>query len=159
MTKSKSGAGRRVVADNRKARYNYFIDETLEAGIQLTGSEVKSLRAGQANIAESYAAPENGELYLVNAYIPEYAQAGQFNNHQPRRRRKLLVHRRELARLMGQVRERGVTLVPIALYFNPHGLAKLEIAVGRGKKLHDKRETKKERSWEREKGRLLRDKG
>ena len=153
--KSESG---KLVAENRKARFNYDIEEKLEAGIVLTGSEVKSLRSGKANIAESYASTEDGELYLINAHIAEYTQAGRAN-HEPTRRRKLLVHRRELGRLIGAIQRQGMTLVPLKLYFNEKGRAKIEIALGRGKKLHDKRDTERKRSWEREKGRLLRQKG
>jgi SsrA-binding protein len=149
----------KVVADNRKARFNYEIGETFEAGIALTGSEVKSLRAGKATIAESYADAKNGEIWLINANIPEYKQAGPFNNHPPKRPRKLLLHQRQIDRLAGGVDREGMTIVPLKLYFNERGRAKLEIALAKGKKLHDKRETLKKRSWEREKGRLLRQKG
>jgi SsrA-binding protein len=148
----------KVVADNRKARFNYQIGETFEAGIALTGSEVKSLRAGKATIAESYADARDGEIWLVNANIPEYQQAGHFN-HAPKRPRKLLLHQRQINRLAGAVHREGMTIVPLKLYFNERGRAKLEIALAKGKKLHDKRETLKKRSWEREKGRLLRQKG
>ncbi len=139
-----------MVADNRKARHNYFIDETFEAGIALLGSEVKSLREGRANIAESYAAEQGGEIWLINAYIPEYSGANRFN-HEPRRPRKLLLHRREIGKLIGSL--------PLSLYFNPRGRAKLDLALARGKKLHDKRATMRERDWQREKGRLMRGKG
>lgn len=147
-----------MVADNRKARHNYFIDETFEAGIALLGSEVKSLRDGRANIAESYAAEQNGEIWLINAYIPEYAGANRFN-HEPRRPRKLLLHRREIGKLIGSLKRGGVTLVPLSLYFNPRGRAKLDLALARGKKLHDKRAATREKDWQREKGRLMRGKG
>jgi SsrA-binding protein len=150
--------GVKLLADNRKARFNYELGDVLEAGIALTGSEVKSLRQGRANIAESYAAARGGELWLYNANIPEYPQAGRFN-HSPKRPRKLLMHRREIDRLAGAVEREGMTLVPLKLYFNVKGRAKLEIAVARGKKLHDKRETEKKRTWERERGRLMREKG
>jgi SsrA-binding protein len=149
----------KVVADNRRARFNYEIGETFEAGIALTGSEVKSLRAGKATIAESYADAKNGEIWLINANIPEYKQAGPYNNHAPKRPRKLLLHQRQIDRLAGGVDREGMTIVPLKLYFNEKGRAKLEVALARGKKLHDKRETLKKRSWEREKGRLLRQKG
>ena len=149
---------RKVVADNRRARFNYEIGETFEAGIALTGSEVKSLRQGRATIAESYADTRGGEVWLVNANIPEYLQAGRFN-HAPKRPRKLLLHRRQIDKLAGGVEREGMTIVPLKLYFNEKGRAKLEVALGRGKKLHDKRETEKKRSWDREKGRLLRMKG
>jgi SsrA-binding protein len=148
----------KVVADNRKARFHYAIGDTFEAGIALTGTEVKSLRVGKATIAESYAAEAGGELWLYNAYIPEYLQANQFN-HVTRRPRKLLLHRREIAKLKGAVEREGMTLVPLKLYFNPKGRAKIELAVARGKKLHDKRETEKARTWQRERARLLREKG
>ena len=148
----------RVVADNRKARFNYEIGEVFEAGIALTGSEVKSLRSGKATIAESYADARAGDIWLVNANIPEYLEAGRFN-HAPKRVRKLLLHRRQINKLMGAVEREGMTLVPLKLYFNEKGRAKIELALARGKKLHDKRETEKKRSWERERGRLLRAKG
>jgi SsrA-binding protein len=148
----------RVVADNRKARFNYEIGEAFEAGISLTGTEVKSLRQGKATIAESYADTRGGEIWLINATIPEYLQAGQFN-HAPKRRRRLLLHRRQINKLIGAVEREGMTLVPLKLYFNERGRAKIEIALARGKKLYDKRQTEKKRSWERERGRLLRAKG
>jgi SsrA-binding protein len=150
--------GGKLVAENRKARFNYDIEEKLEAGIALLGSEVKSLRTGKANIAESYAASEGGELYLINAHIAEYTQAGRAN-HEPTRRRKLLVHRREMGRLAGAIKKEGMTLVPLKLYFNARGIAKVELGLGKGKKLHDKRETEKKRDWNRQKGRLMREKG
>src|SRR5437016_3001172 len=145
----------RVVAHNRKARFNYQIGETVEAGIALTGTEVKSLRQGKATIAESYADARDGEIWLVNANIPEYLQANRFN-HPPKRARKLLLHRRQIEKLAGGVERDGMTIVPLKLYFNAKGRAKVELALARGKKLHDKRETEKKRSWDREKGRLLR---
>jgi SsrA-binding protein len=145
----------KVVAQNRRARFNYEIGETFEAGLALTGSEVKSLRQGKATIAESYADARGGEIWLVNANIPEYLQAGRFN-HPPKRPRKLLLHQRQINKLMGAVEREGMTLVPLRLYFNEKGRAKLELALARGKKLHDKRETEKKRSWDRERGRLLR---
>ncbi len=148
----------RIVADNRKARFNYAILETFEAGITLTGTEVKSLRKGKAMIAESYATPQGEEIYLINAHIPEYLEANRFN-HEPRRPRKLLLHRKQINKLMGGVHREGLTLVPLKIYFNERGRAKLELALAKGKKLHDKRETEKTRDWNREKGRLLRDKG
>jgi SsrA-binding protein len=148
----------KVVAANRKARFNYEIGETYEAGIVLTGSEVKSLRAGKATIAESYADARGGEIWLINANIPEYLQAARFN-HLPKRPRKLLLHQRQINKLAGAVDRDGMTIVPLRLYFNERGRAKIEIALGRGKKLHDKRETLKKRSWERERGRLMRQKG
>jgi SsrA-binding protein len=148
----------KVVAHNRKARFNYEIGETFEAGVALTGTEVKSLRAGKATIAESYADSRGGEIWLVNATIPEYLQAGRFN-HAPKRARKLLLHRNQINKLMGAVEREGMTLVPLKLYFNVKGRAKIELALAKGKKLHDKRETEKKRSWERERGRLMRAKG
>jgi SsrA-binding protein len=149
----------KVVAENRRARFNYEIGDTYEAGIALTGSEVKSLRSGKATIAESYADTKGGELWLVNANIPEDLQAGPFNNHAPKRPRRLLLHQREIDRLATGVEREGMTIVPLKLYFNERGRAKVELALARGKKLHDKRETLKKRSWDREKGRLLRLKG
>jgi len=148
----------KVVAENRKARFNYAVEDTLEAGIALTGTEVKSLRSGKSTIAESYADTKDGEVWLINANIPEYLQANRFN-HEPKRPRKLLLHRKQINKLMGAVEREGMALVPLKLYFNEKGRAKLELALARGKKLHDKRETEKKRSWERERGRLLRAKG
>jgi len=148
----------RVVADNRRARFNYFIDETFEAGVALTGTEVKSLRVGKATIGESYADARGGEIWLINSNIPEYRQANRFN-HSPKRPRKLLLHKRQINKLVGAVEREGMTLVPLKLYFNEKGRAKVELALARGKKLYDKRETEKKRSWERERGRLLRQKG
>jgi SsrA-binding protein len=148
----------RVIADNRKARFNYEIGEVFEAGIALTGSEVKSLRQGKASIGESYADARAGEIWLVNANIPEYLQAGRFN-HLPKRPRRLLLHKRQINKLAGAVEREGMTLVPLKLYFNEKGRAKIELALARGKKLYDKRQTEKKRSWERERGRLLRAKG
>lgn len=149
----------KVVADNRKARFNYEIGETFEAGIALTGSEVKSLRSGRASIGESYADTGDGDLWLVNANIPEYLQAGPFNNHAPKRPRRLLLHRRQINRLAAGIEREGFTIVPLKLYFDEKGRAKLELALARGKKLHDKRETEKRRDWDRERGRLLRARG
>ncbi len=142
------------VAENRRARYDYEILDTLEAGIVLTGTEVKSLRTGKAQIAESYASPERGELWLINAHIPEYLQANRFN-HAERRPRKLLVSSKDLARLSQGVERAGNTIVPMKLYFNERGIAKLLIGLGKGKKSFDKRETEKSRDWNREKSRLL----
>ncbi|MGV1014046.1 MAG: SsrA-binding protein SmpB, partial [Methyloceanibacter sp.] len=132
----------KLVAENRKARFNYEIEEKLEAGIVLTGSEVKSLRAGRANISESYATDDGGELYLINAHIAEYKQAGR-NGHAPTRPRKLLLHGREIARLLGAIQRQGMTLVPLRMYFNARGIAKIQLGLAKGKKLHDKRETEK----------------
>ena len=148
----------KIVAENRKARFNYEIVDTYEAGLVLKGTEVKSLREGKANIAESYASDEDGEIWLINSYLPEYLQANRFN-HEPRRRRKLLMTRREIDRLRAAVSREGMTLIPLKVYFNEKGRAKLELALGKGKKLHDKRETEKERDWNRQKTRLLKDRG
>ncbi len=148
----------KIVADNRKARFNYEIGEVVEAGIALTGTEVKSLRNGRATIAESYADAKNGEIWLVNANIPEYLQASRFN-HAPKRPRKLLLHKRQIHKLAVAVEREGMTIVPLRLFFNEKGRAKIDIALGRGKKLHDKRETEKKRDWNRERSRLMRIKG
>ena len=148
----------KLIAENRRARFDYFIDDTVEAGLQLTGTEVKSLRNGRANIAESYAAVEGNEIVLVNADIPPYAQANRFN-HEPRRPRKLLLHRKQIDRLIGAVQREGRTIIPTRLYWNDKGMAKLEIGLAKGKKLHDKRATEADRDWKREQGRLMRDKG
>jgi SsrA-binding protein len=149
---------RKLVAENRRARFDFMIEDTIEAGIQLVGTEVKSLRSGRANIAESYASTERGELWLINATIPEYPPAGQFN-HEPRRPRKLLVRSRELGKLASAVEREGRTLAPLKLYFNDRGIAKIEIALARGKKAHDKREATKDRDWKRQQARLLKDRG
>jgi SsrA-binding protein len=146
-----------LVAQNRKARHNYFIEDSLEAGLVLTGTEVKSLRQGRASIAEAYAGEEGGELYLLNANIPIYESANRFN-HEPKRPRKLLLHRRQRDRLLGLIRRQGYTLVPLRLYFNARGIAKVQIGIARGKRKLDKRETEKQRDWHREKARLLREK-
>ena len=148
----------KVVSDNRRARYNYEIGDVYEAGLVLTGTEVKSLRSGKATIAESYASAEKGELFLINATIPEYGHGNRFN-HEPKRPRKILMKAREIARLTQGVEREGMTLVPLKVYFNEKGRAKLTLAIGRGKKLHDKRATEKERDWNREKSRVMRDKG
>lgn len=155
---NKAGPPRKVVAENRKARHSYEIQEVFEAGIVLTGSEVKSLRLGRANIAESYATDQDGELYIINAHIPGYTEANRFN-HEERRPRKLLMHKRQIAKLIGAVRRDGMTLVPLKIYFNDRGRAKLELALARGRKLHDKREAQKARDWNRQKARLMREKG
>jgi SsrA-binding protein len=149
---------RRTVARNRRATHDYFIDERFEAGLTLQGSEVKSLREGRGNINEAYATEQGGELFLVNAYIPDYGPARHFG-HDTRRPRKLLLHRREIARLIGAVQKKGQTLIPLALYFNPRGIAKIELALAHGKKAYDKRASIKDRDWKREQERLLRDKG
>ena len=156
--KKKSGPAHKIVAENRKARFNYEIVDTVEAGLVLTGTEVKSLREGKANIAESYATEEGGEIWLINSYLPEYLQANRFN-HETRRRRKLLLNKREVNRLAGAVQKEGMSIVPLKIYFNDRGRAKLEVALARGKKLHDKRETVKERDWNRQKARLMKEHG
>jgi SsrA-binding protein len=156
---AKKDDGRETVAENRRARFEYHIEDTWEAGIELTGTEVKSLRSGQANIAESYASPEKGGIFLVNAYIPEYKQAGAFFQHNPRRPRRLLLHKKEIHKLSIAVERQGMTVVPLELYFNARGRAKLRLALAQGKKLHDKRETEAKRDWQRQKARLMRDKG
>ena len=148
----------KVVAENRKARFNYSIEDTIEAGVVLTGTEVKSARNGKSTIAESYADSKGGEIWLVNANIPEYLQANRFN-HEPRRPRKLLLHKRQINRLIGAIEREGMTLIPLKMYFNEQGRLKLELALAKGKKLHDKRETEKKRDWSREKSRLLRARG
>ena len=145
---------RTIIADNRKARYNFEIGEVTEAGIALTGTEVKSLRQSKANIAESYVSPEGGEIWLINAHIPQYQQASHFN-HEPRRPRKLLLHKREIARLIIAAQQQGMTIVPLKLYFNDRGVAKIEIALARGKKLHDKRESIARRELERQIGQAI----
>ena len=154
----KKDPDQRVVADNRKARHLYFIESSLEAGLMLMGSEVKSLRSGKANIGDSYAHAKGGEIFLVNAYIPEYTMANRFN-HEPRRTRKLLVRKSEARRLAAAVQREGMTLVPLKVYFTPKGIAKIELGLAKGKKLHDKRETEKARDWARDKARLIRAKG
>jgi SsrA-binding protein len=157
MTKKKDPS-RRQIAANRKARFHYEIGESFEAGIALTGTEVKSLRVGKATIAESYADPRQNEIWLINANIPEYLQANRFN-HEPKRPRKLLLHRKQINKLIGAVERDGMTIVPLLLYFNPRGRAKIELALARGKKLHDKRQSEKKRDWNRQKARLMRQKG
>ena len=148
----------KVVAENRKARFNYAIEDTVEAGVVLTGTEVKSVRGGKTTIAESYADAKDGEIWLVNANIPEYLQANRFN-HEPKRLRKLLLHKNEINRLAGAIEREGMTLIPLKMYFNERGMIKLQLGLAKGKKLHDKRDTEKKRDWEREKGRLLRARG
>jgi SsrA-binding protein len=147
-----------VVAQNRRARFDYFIEETMEAGLMLTGSEVKSLRSGRASIGESYAAEDGGALWLINSHIPEYAGAKNFG-HTPRRHRKLLMRKREIVRLAGSLKRDGITLVPLEVYFNERGRAKLSLGLAKGKRQVDKRETIKARDWKRDKARLMREKG
>ena len=155
----KSDPNYKVAADNRRARYDYEIGEVVEAGLALTGTEVKSLRAGKATVAESYAAVDrNGEMMLYNANIPEYAQGNRFN-HEPKRPRKLLLHAKEIAKFAKGVEREGMTIVPLRIYFDARGRAKIAIALGRGKKVHDKRETEKARDWNRDKSRLMRERG
>ena len=152
---AKNDDGRRVVAENRRARFEFFIEADYEAGIALSGTEVKSLRTGQGNITESYASAEAGGIMLINAYIPEYSNAGSFFNHEPRRPRRLLLHAREIHKLTIAVERQGMTLVPLELYFNDKGRVKLKLGVAKGKKLGDKRETEAKRDWNRQKQRLL----
>ena len=158
MAAKKADGGGKVIAVNRRARHDYHIEETVEAGLILTGTEVKALREGKATISEAYASPEEGAIWLINANIPEYS-AGNRENHDPKRKRKLLLHKREIARLAQAVERKGFTLTPMKLYFNDRGIAKLELGIGQGKKLHDKRNTAKDRDWSRQKQRLLRDRG
>jgi SsrA-binding protein len=155
---AKDAAPQRLIAQNRKARHEYFIEDKLEAGIVLAGSEVKSLREGRSNINDAYAAEKGGEIWLVNAYIPEYKAAAHFG-HETRRPRKLLLHKRQRDRLIGEVQREGITLVPLSMYFNARGIAKVELGIAKGKRKFDKRETIKQRDWERQKARLMRAKG
>jgi SsrA-binding protein len=148
----------KTVAENRRARFDYFIEDTYEAGIALTGTEVKSLRFGEGSIGESYAEVKDGQVWLINANIPEFSHGNRFN-HEPKRPRKLLLHEREINKMHGAVNREGMTLVPLSVYFNSRGRAKVELALAKGKKAHDKRETIKERDWKREAGRILRDRG
>ena len=157
MASKKDVAGK-LIADNKRARYDYHIEDALEAGIVLTGTEVKALREGKATIKEAYCSPEEGAIWLVNANIPEYS-AGNRENHEPKRRRKLLLHSKQVARLALAVERKGYTIAPLKLYFNDRGIAKLEIGLALGKKAPDKRATEKKRDWQREKGRLLRERG
>jgi SsrA-binding protein len=155
---SRKEDGIKVISDNRRARFDYEILQTFESGIELKGSEVKSLRTGHTNLAEAYAAMKQGELWLINSNIPEYREANRFN-HEPKRPRKLLLHHREIDKLSNGVLKEHLTIIPLKMFFNSRGRVKVDIALARGKKLHDKRETLKERSWDRERARLLRDKG
>ena len=158
MAKDMKNTNGKTVAENRKARFSYEVIDTYEAGLALTGTEVKSLREGQANIQESYASSEGGEIWLINSYVPEYLQGNRFN-HEPRRRRKLLLKKKEMARLAQAVEREGMTMVPLKIYLNERGRAKLLLAIAKGKKLHDKRESEKQRDWARAKGRLLKERG
>ncbi len=157
---SKSGliSTNHTVAYNKRAKFDYHIEDTFEAGIMLAGTEVKSLRHGQCSINEAYVGPKRGEIWIFNANIPEYQQASQLMQHEPQRARKLLLHKKQVDKLLGAVGREGYTIIPLRLYFNARGMAKLEIALAKGKKLHDKRETQKKRDWGREKNRLMRDK-
>ena len=155
---AKAPAPKKFAAENRKARFNYEILDTLEAGIALTGTEIKALRTGKASIVDAYASHEKQGIWLINAYIPEYLQANRFN-HEPRRPRQLLLHAKEIDKLAQATEREGMTIIPLDIHYNERGRAKVTIGVARGKKLHDKRETEKERDWNREKGRLLRDRG
>src|SRR6185295_18567735 len=148
----------KIVAENRRARFDYFIEDKLEVGIQLTGTEVKSLRQGEGSIAESYATVEGEEVWLINSHIPEYSHGNRLN-HEPRRQRKLLLKGREISKLQGAVQRQGLTLVPLSIYFNSRGRAKVELALAKGRKSHDKREYEKEKDWKREQGRLMRQHG
>lgn len=148
---------RKIAAQNRKARFEYFIEETYEAGIVLVGSEIKSIRNGKASIIDAHAGEINGELYLLNANIPEYTHATLFT-HEPKRPRKLLLHKQEIKKLLGKIRTKGLTLVALSMYFSDKKRVKIELALARGKKLHDKRDTEKNRDWDREKGRMMREK-
>ena len=156
--RKKADPNNKTVAENRKARYNYAVEDTIECGIMLEGSEVKSMRAGGVNIAESYAGIENGELWLVNSHIPKYEQAKTFQ-HEERRRRKLLVSKKELSKLWAEVGRQGMTLVPLKIYFNDKGRAKLLLGIAKGKQKQDKRASDKKQDWKRQQGRLLRDRG
>jgi SsrA-binding protein len=158
MAKKKLDDGRTIVAENRKARFNYAIEENLEVGMMLTGTEVKSLRSGKATIAESYAHVKDGDVWLVNAHIPEYGGGNRFN-HEPNRVRKLLLNRREIEKLHKNTDREGMTLIPLKIYFNERGIAKMDLGVAKGKKLHDKRADQKDKDWQRDKARLMRDKG
>ena len=156
---AKKEDGHKRIAENRKARFEYFVTDTWEAGIMLTGTEVKALRKGSTNIAESYASPEEDGMWLINSYIPEHQSSGAFFNHEPRRKRKLLLHKSEIHKMILAVERKGLTIVPLELYFNERGRAKLKLGLAEGKKLHDKRDTEKTRDWNREKSRIMREKG
>jgi SsrA-binding protein len=152
------GIKAKIVAENRKARYEYFIDDVVEAGIALAGTEVKALRQGEGSIAEAYAELKDGQMWLVNANIPEFSHGNRFN-HEPKRPRKLLLHARQISRMNGAVTRQGMTLIPLMIYFNDRGRAKVELALAKGKKLHDKRETEKTRDWKRDAARIMRERG
>jgi SsrA-binding protein len=149
----------KIAAQNRRARHDYLIQDTVDAGIVLLGTEVKSLRTGQASIAEAFAREQDGDLYLMNAHIPEYKQAHRLLQHEVKRPRKLLLHRKEMTKLMGSIKREGVTIVPLSVYFNPRGIAKVQLGLAKGKRKEDKREADKARDWQRDKARLLRNRG
>jgi SsrA-binding protein len=153
-----TGIKAKIVAENRKARYEFFIDEVVEAGIALAGTEVKALRQGEGSIAESYAELKDGQMWLVNANIPEFSH-GNRNNHEPKRPRKLLMHAKQISKFNGAVTRQGMTVIPLMIYFNDRGRAKVELALAKGKKLHDKRETEKARDWKRDAARIMRERG
>lgn len=153
-----TGIKAKIVAENRKARYEYFIDDVVEAGIALAGTEVKALRQGEGSIGEAYAELKDGQMWLVNANIPEFSH-GNRHNHEPKRPRKLLLHARQISRMNGAVTRQGMTLIPLMIYFNDRGRAKVELALAKGKKLHDKRETEKARDWKRDAARIMRERG
>ena len=148
----------KIVAENRRARFEYYIEDVLEAGIALTGTEVKSLRFGEGSIAESYAEVKDGQVFLVNSNVPEFSHGNRFN-HELKRPRKLLLHEREIEKMIGAVERKGMTLIPLSVYFNSRGRAKVELALAKGKQTHDKRQTIKDRDWQRDKARLMRDRG
>jgi len=150
--------GKKIVADNRRARYDYTIEDVFEAGVMLRGTEVKALREGKANLGDAFAEVKDGEVFLVNAFIPEYLQANRFN-HTPRRPRKLLMHRREIDKLAASIARKGMTLIPLKIYFNDTGRVKIELGLAHGKRQADKRQTEKDRSWQRDKARLMRERG
>ncbi len=153
-----TGIKTKIVSENRRARYEYFIDDVVEAGIALAGTEVKALRQGEGSIAEAYAELKDGQMWLVNANIPEFSHGNRFN-HEPKRPRKLLLHARQISRMNGAVTRQGMTLIPLMIYFNDRGRAKVELALAKGKKLHDKRETEKTRDWKRDAARIMRERG
>jgi SsrA-binding protein len=148
----------KTVAENRRARFDYFIEDKFEAGIALSGTEVKSLRGGEGSIAESYAEVRDGQAWLINANIPEFSHGNRFN-HEPKRPRKLLLHQREIEKMIGAVERKGMTMVPLSVYFNSRGRAKVELALAKGKQTHDKRQTTKDRDWKRDQARIMRDRG
>jgi len=158
MADSKDSPGK-IAAQNRRARYDYLIEDTVEAGIVLVGTEVKSLRTGQASIQEAFAREQDGDLYLMNAHIPEYQQAHKLLQHEVKRPRKLLLHRKEMSKLMSSIKREGVTIVPLSVFFNPRGIAKVQLGLAKGKRKADKRESEKQRDWQRDKARLMRNKG